>query len=159
MNKLVLAALLVPTLGFAKLGDTRDEAEARWGKPISSQDATYGYETNKYTFVQMYGTDGKCFVSMYYKKDGLLIEKTDSDRLDAVNVTKSGITWHEIDSGSPGITQWNSQDDSVAIIAGLVPKGNQNVYCRGYLTAAGFAYVKEHGFLATTSDVEKETTN
>jgi hypothetical protein len=158
MKRLLLLVLLIPTFASAKLGEGKDAAEGRWGKSVNQQEQAYTYDSAKYRIVQMYGDDGKCIVVLYYKKDGSLISKVEADRFDAVNVTTSGITWHETDSGAPGLKQWNSQDDTLAIVAGLVPLGEKNVYCRGYITADGFAYIQKHGFLDKKADTEKDAT-
>jgi hypothetical protein len=157
---LLLFGMLVPALAFAKLGDTPDEAESRWGNPIVVDGSAYGYHTDNYYIVQIYGTDNHCTVSMYYRLDGNYIGRTNDDRLDASNITQSGVSWHEVNSGASGIRQWNSQDNTVAIIDGCVPEGNQNLYMRGYLTEEGAAYMEEHGWLDTSkvSDAEKAAT-
>jgi hypothetical protein len=146
--KLFLCLLaLIPTLGFAKIGDLPADATARWGKPSGTKydGAFVVYNTPKYMIVQMYNLsgDGRCFVALYYKMDGSQIATSESQRLDAVNVPPETV-FHVVDSGAPGITQWDNADDTFATLAGLVFINGKNLYNRGYMTEDGFKFITSH---------------
>jgi len=159
MNKLFLYTLVpltFATMSFAKLGETRQDASARWSNVLKTSDdgQMITYDANNYTVVQVYGKDddAPCIVALYYIKEGT-INKQKADKLDLANVPDvNTVQWHEVDSGAEGIKQWNTEDNKLAIIGGTVKLGNQALTCRGYITVEGFGYLKENNLLGGDSE-------
>jgi hypothetical protein len=149
MKELWLCALLMPVVASAELGDTKAEAATRWGDPVNSENGAYAYESDKYDVVQYYNDDGKCMASVYYKKDGSEISLEESIRLDTANfLVLPWPTWHEVPSGKAGVKQWNNSDDTLGIIAGLVPfDDGRKLYSRAFFTKEGALFLKAKGWL------------
>jgi hypothetical protein len=162
MNKLLLYTLVpltFATMSFAKLGETRADATARWSNVVKTSDdgQMITYDANNYFVVQIYGKDddAPCIAALYYRKEGG-ITKEQAAKIDVVNVPNvNQIKWHEVDSGAEGIKQWNSADNKLAVIGGQVTLNGKSLTCRGYITPEGMAYFKETGMLGDNSEEKK----
>ena len=62
----ILSALTLATSVYAKIGETRIDAKARWGKPTFEKGPVSYYYTESWMILQAYDDQGDAVICGYY---------------------------------------------------------------------------------------------
>ena len=154
----ILSALTLTTSVYAKIGETREDAETRWGKPAFEKGPVSYYYTENWMILQAYDDQGIAVICGYYDKKG--ITDDDARKLDLLNFPDIKV-WKELpNSRGDSTKQWISNDGQSSIVAGVVFKDGIKLDCRMYLTEKGTEIAHSQGLEDEPRiDIEKETTN
>jgi hypothetical protein len=160
MGRIVAAVLFALTLAnsvSAKIGETRIEAEARWGKPAFEKGPVSYYHTETWTILQAYGDQGDAVICGYYKSG---ISGTDARNFDLLNFPDVKV-WNQLPGSAENSTQqWVSEDGQSCILVGIVYKDGVKLDCRMYFTEKGTEIAHTQGLEDEPRvDIEKQTTN
>lgn len=139
-----MIALILPTMGFAKLGDTRAEAMKHYGKALNTVGSITYYHYSNWLIAQTYNSKGIACAVFYYKQGSNQITTEDASKIDAVNIpTLSPTDGIMVDSGSSNYTQWDSLDGQIALIQGWTLIGKEWMSTRGFCTPEGLMIIKD----------------
>src|ERR1700722_18022536 len=159
MKKILTAILVALTLSsaYAKIGETRLEAESRWGKPAFEKGPLSYYFTQNWMILQAYDDQGTAAICGYYNK---VITDDDARNFDFLNFPNVQI-WKQLpESGTETSKQWISDDGQSCIVAGTALHDGVNLGCRMYLTEKGTESAHSQGLVDEPRvDLEKQTTN
>jgi hypothetical protein len=153
----ILSALTLATSVYAKIGETRIEAETRWGKPAFEKGPVSYYYTENWMILQAYDDQGNAVICGYYNKG---ITNDDARKLDLLNFPDIKV-WKELpNTGGDSTKQWISDEGECCIVAGVVFKDGIKLDCRMYLTEKGTEIAHSQGLDDQTRiDIEKQTTD
>ena len=160
MTKMLIAIFAAQTLTMsvnAKIGETRTDAESRWGKPSFERGPLCYYFTPNWMILQAYDDQGTAAICGYYNKE---ITNDDARTLDLLNFPNVKIWKLLPDIGAEMAKQWISDDGQCCIVAGTAPHDGANLDCRMYLTEKGTEIAHNQGLIEEPRiDMEKQTTN
>jgi hypothetical protein len=153
----VLAALTLTTVAQAKIGETRIEAEGRWGKPAFEKGPLSYYFTQNWMILQAYDDQGTAAICGYYNKE---LTNDDARKFDLLNFPDVK-AWKQLpDSDAEMSKQWISDDGQCCIVSGTALHDGVILNCRMYLTEKGTEIAHSQGLMDEPwVDIEKQTTN
>src|ERR1700722_18193943 len=153
----IFAALLLTISVYAKIGETRVDAENRWGKPTFEKGPLSYYYTENWMILQAYDDQGIAAICGYYNKE---ITNDDARKLDFLN-SPNVTLWKQLpESGAEMAKQWISDDGLSCIVAGTTVHNGANLDCRMYLTEKGTEIAHSQGLMEEPRiDIEKQTTH
>jgi hypothetical protein len=97
MNKLVItltAALGLTMSAQANIGDSKDQALTRYGRPVDHNDkGALIYEKNGWRIIQGYNESDVCFIVSYIRLDGNVINQKQGNDIDTANFAEIPVTW------------------------------------------------------------------
>jgi hypothetical protein len=154
----ILSALTLATCVYGKIGETRIDAETRWGKPAFAKGPVSYYYTVSWMILQAYDDQGDAVICGYYNSRG--ITNDDAIELDLLNFPDIKV-WQELPNSGGGSTkQWISDDGQSCIVTGVVFKDGIKLDSRMYLTKKGTEIAHSQGLEDEPRiDIEKQTTN
>jgi hypothetical protein len=153
----IFSTLILATSSYAKIGETRREAETRWGKPAFEKGPLSYYRTERWTILQAYTDQGDAVICGYYKNG---ITDADAVNFDLLNFPNVKI-WKQLSDSKGNLTkQWISEDGQSCIVVGTVYKDGVKLDCRMYFTEKGTEIAHSQGLEDEPRiDIEKQTTN
>jgi hypothetical protein len=124
MIKTVLALVIVPVVAFANIGDTREQAVARYGKPDSVVGNLVHYHSKGWIIAEWYDANGLSGMISYAKANGK-ITKSENDAFCWVNLP-AGMNvsdWLEMDAPNKWTREFRSFNQLWCFESGLVKIG------------------------------------
>jgi hypothetical protein len=154
----ILSALILADTVYAKIGETRLQAETRWGKPAFEKGPLCYYFTQNWMILQAYDDQGTAAICGYYNSKG--ISSDDAQEFDLLNFPDVKV-WQQISKiASDTMKQWVSDDGLCSIVAGIVFRDGTKLDCRMYLTEEGTEIAHSQDLVAEPRiDMEKQTTH
>ena len=98
----IILALLIPQMALARIGETKEQCDERYGEPTSVDGVARSYQKGAFTII-LYIVDGKCHGISYTKTDGSEISDKELQTLRSVNGAGS---WHERGDGHVLMRTW-----------------------------------------------------
>jgi hypothetical protein len=152
----ILSALTLATSVYAKIGETRIDAKARWGKPAFEKGPVSYYYTESWMILQAYDDQGDAIICGYYNDKRITNE--DALKLDFLNFPDIKV-WKELPTSGGATKQWISDDGQSCILTGVVFRDGTRSECRMYLTQKGTELAHSQGLEDEPRiDIEKQMT-
>jgi hypothetical protein len=103
-KKCLIFLMMVPSMAFANVGETKTSAAKHYGNPVDSAGHWCSYKTNGWVVVQWYNQKGLAEAIVYYKAKGII---TENDQLIIGNANLpeylSVSDWEQIKGRRPGV--------------------------------------------------------
>ena len=124
---LLILALMIPQMAAARLGETVEQCDKRYGKVAEKDKSSKIYESKGYR-IEVRFQDSVCWCITYRKLDKSLIAQSVIEKLKSL----AGVGWEVTHSGN-GMSEWQTD---LMIASDFVYKGKHQLMIR---TKAGVA--------------------